>query len=200
MKFSNRTQVLAAIAIAWVWFSLAGCSGKSDDSTVRAESRLGRSGFQARELRAFAVLRIGLRAIPVPFRRKIRSQLSERIHNLDFEAARYTRTRVSGIWIFSARGTTCVARTGDAAMACDSKGHFVSRGLSFAVFEAPSKTVDSLHGFVSVGVAPDWVQTVRLKVGQRNQEVAVHSNTYGLRSNSPIFVEGLEGRGEKRVK
>lgn len=200
LKFSHRAQVLAALSLAVCWLSVTGCSSKHTDSTVRAGSRLDGSSFQARELRAFALLRMNLRVLPVNLRRRIRSHLSGRIRNLDVEAAGYARTSVGGIWIFSAQDTTCVARADDGAVACDSKDNFVDRGLSFAVFEAPEKTMDSLHGFVSVGVAPDWVQTARLKVGRQIRTVAVHNNNYAVRSSAPIFVVGLEGLKGKRIE
>ena len=188
-----------AISIAVCWLALAGCSNKNTD-TGQARTNLRGSGFQAREIRAVALLRTHLSSIPVHLQRKIRSHLSGRVRDLDVEAAKYSQTSVGGVWIISARNATCIARAGDGAVACDSKGHFVSRGLSFAIFDAPNEAVDSVHGFVSVGVAPDWVQTARLKVGRKAREIVVHENTYGLRSSAPILIEGLEGRGGRRVE
>jgi hypothetical protein len=70
-------------------------------------------------------------------------------------------------------------------------GVATSEGVSLGTFSPPSKRVHRLHHFMVLGLVPDGVERIELKIGMRRKTVEVKNNLYSVASDRPIFVRRL---------
>jgi hypothetical protein len=115
-------------------------------------------------------------------------------NDVRFDDTQLVRTGVGDAWMANVGSATCIAQVRMGGVTCDSVANFVKRGLSLGAFKpSPKGRAARPRDFVVIGLAPDWTQTVRMKVGSTTRRIPIRLNAYGLRAAEPITVKRLDG-------
>jgi hypothetical protein len=114
---------------------------------------------------------------------------------LHFDRARHVNTAVGvGIWVVRGNGITCIFEANRGASSCAGDAYVVRQGLELVLGQGtPLPHNRGIPGhFLALGIAPDSVKAVRLKVvGDKSITVPVIKDAYGLRAGAPINREVL---------
>lgn len=101
------------------------------------------------------------------------------------------------IWIatFEPPNAVCLLVSSDGAVACSSASVFRRKGLAIGTFSATDLTeATPPEAFRLLGIAPDSVRMLRVKVGRKVVTRPVRANAYAMTARSPISVLALERR------
>lgn len=96
-----------------------------------------------------------------------------------------------GLWVAGGENLTCIAYNGGRQTACDTATRAARRGLALGIANV-RRPGDRPEGYVVVGLAPDWVQMARVRVGETERRVPVENNAYIVRAKKRIVLERLE--------
>lgn len=153
-----------------------------------------------RMLRNFPIMRGSPERMPLTTAARIRSTIGAPAGSLDLENAQRIQTAAgSSIWIVNGKGSiTCLVQGHHGYFGCTTTADFAAHGLSIGMAEPSKKEGGPPRGFHVLGAAPDWVNVVKVRVGNGTpRNVAVRGGTYVTGpADVPIFVVGLcEGVG-----
>lgn len=161
----------------------------------KVESR----GVLQRDARwAFRFMRGPSEPVPPHIRTRVRATLGMSSGELRMTRAQYARTSGGGIWVARGNGVLCLIQAGKGAVTCDSSSAAADHGLSLALFSAPRHPSELPRHFLVLGIVPDWVALVVLRIGKSTpRAIIARENTYALRAGAPIFLEALCTRSGK---
>lgn len=118
-------------------------------------------------------------------------------HRTDIELGRsqYVPFGKVGVWIVGGQRVMCVAQSGQGAIGCEPSAEFSEHGIAVGSFEPPTHAGGSPREFRIAGVMPDWVESIRVQVGDDPvRSVTVRSNAFMVESDKSIRVMGLTSR------
>jgi hypothetical protein len=111
------------------------------------------------------------------------------------EGGHLIHTRGGDVWIIpgDSRGLPliCLAYSGTGAISCAPSRQVVRFGIGIGIVANADHPNQLAPDFMTIGIAPDWVDAVRVRYGDTVRRLSVHSNTYAMRARAPIVVEGL---------
>ena len=146
----------------------------------------------ASHLNAFAALK-HKQPIPSDSRRRMRVSLGPQLGQLGIWLRRgyFLNTSIgTRIWVTMGHEIVCIFNGRSFAVACDTSYNTAKYGL--VSVSGPSPAAFKHPPVEAVGIAPDGIRSVRLGVlGKPDHLVPVISNTFGLRTHSPIQVKGV---------
>lgn len=150
---------------------------------------------------AYAVLHSSPEPVPARMAAHIEKTLGAPPGSFQIEEAQYASTRGGSVWVLiGSRNIMCLVQAGRGALICAPASIAVRRGLSIGLFAVPRRPGQRPHNYLLLGIAPDWVRNVQLRVANAAQSVAVRRNTYALRANAPILIERFCGVAHQRCK
>ena len=195
---------LSALAIAAVWLIAGrGATEESDSSALSRHTTmatrwkaLADQGVREKPVFKtwpFAAFRGPSRAMPTDRREASASTLGEPDPlGLDFDQARYAMSRARvGLWMVPGRGVTCLIKGGIVAATCDTTSNTERKGLSLEVFKPGPPPKRRPTHFLALGVVPNGVKGLRVRVGKRTSVISVSDNTYSMRAEVPIQIVSL---------
>jgi hypothetical protein len=100
------------------------------------------------------------------------------------------------LWIVSGdvmgQSTMCLVQAGPGAMSCAPSAEFVHVGIALGTVNDPDHPNASDLGFLTIGIAPNWVNAVKVRIaGRPDQMIPVVQDVYSARAGAPIVVVGL---------
>lgn len=145
-----------------------------------------------RQRQNFLILRSPYEQVPANIRTHISRTTGAPESSVDLETGQHIQEAGRDIWIVNARPATCMVEGSDGGVACAPAFDFAMRGLSLGTAMPPSRPDGPPQGFHLLGIAPDWMQAVQVKIGRRKtRSISVQGNAYGMRSAAPIFLVGF---------
>ena len=114
--------------------------------------------------------------------------------SMDIEHAHLLRTELGALWVVIGDETTCLVQAGDGALSCFPTATALHTGVTLGTSDSGARP-SSPHRFLSLGIAPDWVKTVRMRVGNSIHVVPVVRNSYAAQANVPVLVQAMCGAG-----
>lgn len=166
------------------------------DQTGRSQAHV----FAAQRA-SYAVFRSPAETPPSAVLARLSDVLEVPRRTLDATSAQLLRSPLGGLWIVNGRqGVTCIVQAEGLGLTCSATRDFLRRGLSLGVFAAPPSEQVLPESFLLLGVAPDWVRGVNLRIGALSQTQPVVNNIYARRAAVPVMVAGLEGEEGKRSR
>lgn len=189
----NRSRILpGALAVLLSLFALALLldGGDSDRAEPSKPHRVvpGRSQLEGYEI----LRRTEGSRIPAGLKAALLTALDGRPAGLEFDRAVPVSTPEGRLWMVAGADITCIVQEEEKALSCDASDAVVEDGLVIGVFEPPRRPGERPTNFLVLGVVPDPVERVRLKVGERRRTIPVWGNAYSVRADRPITVEGFE--------
>ncbi len=224
MKMFRALLVAGGVAAACLWLML----GDGDGSNVSAGAAKGAAtraspmwrnlrsqaaagalatGTRLSELRTFSVMRGAPEPMPAGTDLHIRSTVGAPSGSFELEDAQRLHTSDGSLTIVngkgSGRGITCIVQGSRGYVGCTTTAEFAVHGLALGIAKSPGVPGGHPREFYVLGVAPDWVKSVELRIGAgRTQNVPVRGNAYTTGpAKAPVFVERFcrsDGGGCKR--
>jgi hypothetical protein len=112
---------------------------------------------------------------------------------LGFDHAQLITTKHGNFWLTAGHGLVCAFQTRTFALSCDAVVTVLKRGLFLGTVERPDAYASQRQHFLMIGIVPDGVRRVRLRVGARfPQWVSVQNNTVSADAHEPIIVRALD--------
>jgi hypothetical protein len=128
-----------------------------------------------------------------------RMSLSTRMHinetigappdGLDPNSAQHVDTPSGGIWVVSGKYITCMLQGNLGSLACDTSAAFSRQGLALGTAKPPKRDGGSPRDFQVLGIAPVWVRSVQVQIGDHARAVAAQDGMYTRRANVPIIIK-----------
>lgn len=193
-KCQTRSEMTAGkmlhlrIAPLVIVLLMAAMSGCADSGT----SPSGDARLRELALRAdFAILDHDPRPMPPKLDSRLASTMEHEFHEtLRPTATWFAPTAHGGAWIAVASNHLCLISNPDGALACAGIGSARARGLAVGSFDPPaSKT--AARNYSVLGVAPDRVAAITLRIGTRRSVVLPKKNVYSVHAQRPIEIEGF---------
>lgn len=102
-------------------------------------------------------------------------------------------TNHGNVWAVTGSDLTCLLEaTSHGALACNATIHAARRGLALGLVRMSGRGRHKKRVYVLIGIAPDWVDSVQVRVGPRRQtSLPVQGNSYAMRAAVPILVQRL---------
>lgn len=148
-------------------------------------------GFGPAERHAFSVLHGPTRRVPLALQNHLRRARNQRIRSIWLNVARYVPVD-AGLWVANGRGETCIIQAHGGAVSCVSRATLIETGVALGVVKLGPPPDHKPQEFGVVGLVPNGVKTVVVKVGKKRRLLAVRNNSYSLRASFPIEVTRLE--------
>ncbi|HKT84144.1 MAG TPA: hypothetical protein VJQ84_09950, partial [Solirubrobacterales bacterium] len=93
---------------------------------------------------------------------------------------------------------TCAVKAGSGAVSCLPTTISARAGITLGLDTRATNEGTSPRGFLLIGVAPDWVKTVGVRIsGGPNRTLPVKHNVYSMRAAAPILAEEYCGRSPR---
>lgn len=160
----------------------------------RAWNQLARVG--QREVRSiylrqwpFAAVVQAPEGMPFSVQKKARGVLGGgRPLGLDFNAAKYVTTQNDiRLWVVLGKGVACMFRELHMAASCTTRAQAFRHGIVLQTYQL-NKVGGEPTTFTAIGIAPDGVRAISMRVGDRRMKVPVVNNTYWAEASKPISV------------
>lgn len=120
--------------------------------------------------------------------------------NLWFEKARrVTAPNTDDLWLIPGSDVLCLFQAIPAAAACKTTAQAYRDGLVLQLYRLHSVGDGRPTRFTSVGVIPDGVKRIPVKIGRHWAFVPVAHNVFSLASSQPIGVPSLSMAKAKRL-
>jgi hypothetical protein len=184
----GAAMALGALALAagGLWYAVIRPDGDSTADSV--------GGGQRAQRRNFEILRGAGEKAPAGVLASIRQGLGRSHGAFHPDSAHFVHAADESLWIVSGdvmgQSTMCLVQAGPGAMSCAPSPESVQVGIALGTVNNPDHPNASDFGFLTIGIAPDWVRAVKVRVaGRPNQMIPVVHNTYSMRANAPILVE-----------
>lgn len=105
----------------------------------------------------------------------------------------YLVTRQGNAWAVTGADLTCVVEAAPlGALACNTTVRAARRGLALGLVRMTRRGHHGRRDYVLIGIAPDWVDSVQVRVGPRRQtSLPVHNNSYAMNAPVPVLVKRL---------
>lgn len=123
----------------------------------------------------------------------------------DFRVTGAHSAPTPGGWIWVVTGevggesVTCAVKAGSGAVSCLPTALTTRAGLALGIDTRREESSTAPRGFLLIGIAPDWVERVRVGVAEGGARVLpVKHNVYSTRAGSPVVVEGYCRDGVRR--
>jgi hypothetical protein len=150
---------------------------------------------EQRELRAFSVMRGSSERMPVGTVAHLRSTVGAPPGSFDLRDTQRAHTAHGNLSIVNGqgkgRGVTCIVQRVHGYVGCTTTADFVEHGLALGIAKSPAAFGGNPRSFYVLGVAPDWVKSVEVKMGANARlSVPVRGNAYTTPPASvPVLVE-----------
>jgi hypothetical protein len=182
-----------ALVLVGLWYLISRSDDSADSSPQGGRSRVAQLG-------AYRALRGPEEKAPSYVEASIRQGLGKSHGSFRAESSHLVHTTAGGIWVVTGRvsggSVGCVVQASRAAVSCAPAVEMARNGLALGIVKHPSRPP---HTFLVLGIAPDWVRTVRAKIGAGTdaaiRAVAVRGNAYAMSAHVPILIEGFCGAG-----
>ncbi len=220
-RTSQFTRVaLIGLSVACVWYALVssgqgepGGSPGAENGVVaipssiwsalerRAKAGPSQAATRRRQLRNFSIMRSAPERMPPSTGRHIESITGVPPSSLDLGSAQYAYSASGGIWLVNGRKITCMVQGRRGSLACATTADFAARGLVLGTAKAPKKDGGPPRSFRVLGIAPNWVDLVQVRIGIRKaRSIPVVDHVYALHASVPIFVERFCGRPDQSCR
>jgi hypothetical protein len=163
---------------------LVGCGAGSSTQQSRPSPT---HPFSVEQRQAFTVLRGTTRPVPSILRRHLRRARNSEVRTLWLDTAIYVPTH-SGLWIVNGHNMTCIVQTHGGAVSCEPRITVLREGVSLGTVRLGPPPRRAAREFTVVGIVPNGIARVELKVGGETRNVAVHDNAFSLSAAVPIVV------------
>jgi hypothetical protein len=170
---------------------LAIASGYRLNHTSRAAEAGERQVRYATMGKNFGLFESKPEALPGPVRSRLSRLLKEPNEPFNPSQVQRSQSNAGIVWTFVVGDQVCLAQGAHGAAACVAMDIAISEGVSVGTFSPPSKRIHKPHGFLVLGLAPDGVGRVELKIGERRRTTVVKGNLYSVSSNQSIFIRRL---------
>jgi hypothetical protein len=128
--------------------------------------------------------------VPEALRRLAKEVLGEPEDlGLSFAAAR--RAVTSGhisLWVVPGRGVLCMFRHPDMAVSCRPVSKAYRQGIALQIYKLGKAKSGPPESFMAIGVVPDGISGVRMRLGNRRTTAPVVANTFQVEARRPIKV------------
>jgi hypothetical protein len=196
-RFAPRAFLLMIVAVACICGGLWYLSRADHNSSSARRGLSGRDPLPATHSKTQGVEGLHLTQsppvrLPAAVRNQIVSALGPRSAAVRPFRTQHIATPQGDLWLVDGREQSCLIEGGKGGITCASN-HLVRRyGLAVGIGDAPTQPGGKPHNFLLLGIAPDSIHRVLLKIGAGTQEVPVRHNVYTHRANVPIVISRLE--------
>jgi hypothetical protein len=139
--------------------------------------------------------------MPRAVRQKAEEVLGAPQHlNLQFRRAMHVMAPNNAVlWVVPGDGILCLFQTVPVAAACKPTGQAYRDGLVLQLYKLSSPRTSRSTRFTSLGIIPDGVKQIPVKIGRRWTTAPVEHNVFFIASTRPIGVPPLSVARTKRV-
>jgi hypothetical protein len=163
---------------------LFGCAG-SQTQTVEPPSKAGVGSVAGN----FGLLQSPVERLPAGEHARLRSLLSRGPDAFRPKLIQRVRTSAGSLWVFLHSGELCIAQSDRGAVACSSQSKAIAEGILVGAFTPPTARMPRPHKFVLLGLLPDDMRGVVIKLGAERRAVTVQHNVVLARDpDQPILV------------
>jgi hypothetical protein len=114
------------------------------------------------------------------------------ILHLSFDRSYLAQMPIGGaLWIVEGSGVICAFRDQLGTSTCQTNVQARKHGLLLEVFRPSRKPEGRPTHFLALGIAPNWVRSVAVKVGHIRRTIPVISHRYALTAKRPIEITQL---------
>lgn len=154
---------------------------------VRVGQREGRSGYLPQWPFTAVVPAPG--GMPFSLQKKARTVLGGGGPlGLDFSSAKYVTTQNHlRLWVVLGKGVACMFRQLHLAASCTTRSQAFRHGIVLQIYKL-NRVGGEPTTFTAIGIAPDGVQAISMRAGDRRMKVPVVNNTYWAEASKPISV------------
>jgi hypothetical protein len=165
--------------------------GYSFKVTRRAEEAGAPRGTSTTIEKSFRLFDSTPEMLPVSVRARLSRILKK--PGTPFTPSPVQRSHTNGgiVWAFVVGDQVCLTQGTHGASVCVAKDVAISEGVSLGTFSPPSQRIPRPHNFLLLGLVPDGVGRVELKIGRRRERAGVKNNLYSVSGDKPIFVRRL---------
>lgn len=212
MRSKLAAICLFAVGVAWVW---SACAHEDDSSPREAPpSRPRPAGANeaiAKDVaegwgelhRAFPFAKSPTESLPARAVVHLQATLGTPANGLLLGHAQQINSPSGSVWVIPGKRNSeklvCVLQGIEGYIGCTSLLKFAARGLALGMAKPSRLKGEPPQDFRVLGVAPDWVEVVRVNVGTDGlRDVPVRSGVYGHRAAAPILIERFCSR-DRRV-
>jgi hypothetical protein len=213
-----KVSALGLVAASFFW-SCSACGLQSTESSntgagampktsamwnamsADAAGRRDQLSTQRRFRREFFIARSPTELLPKPVDQYLRATLGAPPGSFALGTAQHVRSLSGEIWVIHGKrkgsGITCIVQGADGYVGCTSSSDFAARGLALGMARPSRQGSNRPQDFQLMGIAPDWVKTVQVRVGSRTVwAIPVRGSIYSLRAKAPMFVERFCNRDQ----
>jgi hypothetical protein len=175
---------------------LAGSGSAQDTPWQRMTSKMRNAHIPPLGQKALASRFAPLRTRPEPMssaaQRRALGAVGAPPGALALDDAQLIETEQGNLWLTAGDGLVCAFETRTYALSCDLVATVLKRGLFLGTVERPAAYASNRQRFLMIGVVPDGVRSVRLRVGAgSSQRVAVRNNAVSADAREPIIIQAL---------
>lgn len=185
-SFMKLLETVGAVLLS---LAIVGCGQRHDSSEqIPPSKETGASNAKAH----FSLLSTPQEELPEALQAHL-AQLLMRKQPDQFRPLLVQRSRTAHgtAWTFVNDSAICLAQGGFGSVACSRWAPAKKDGVVLGTFTPPSGRFKQPHDFLVLGLVPNGVVQVALRVGRRHRVVAVSHNLFTATSDVPILVARL---------
>lgn len=141
--------------------------------------------------KSFRLFQSNAEALPDSVRSRLARLLTEPNEPFNPSEVQRSHTKAGIVWAFVVGDQVCLAQGSHGASACVAMSIATSEGVSLGTFSPPSKRIHRPHHFMVLGLVPDGIGRIELRIGKQRKTAAVKNNLYSASADQPIFVRRL---------
>lgn len=103
-------------------------------------------------------------------------------------AARPPDRAAASLWVVPGNGVICLVKVPSVAAACTTSSRAYHHGIVLQTYKLGPKPARRPLKFVSLGIVPDGVRTVPIKIASHWRTITVVDNTFGIEARQPIGI------------
>jgi hypothetical protein len=133
------------------------------------------------QLKNFSLMRGPSEPMPQRVGTHVTATMGAPSDSLDLSHAQVAPIRNGHIWIVSSRDltVTCILQGNLGSLSCDTASTVAARGLVLGLAKPPQREGQTTHNFYALGIVPDWVKVVKVRLGDKGKRnVIVSGNTF----------------------
>jgi hypothetical protein len=91
------------------------------------------------------------------------------------------------LWVVPGRGVVCTFKPRPMAAACATRKQAIQHGLLLGTY-TPDPRTKQPESYLSIGLVPDTVRSVTIRVGGATRRIRAHRGVFLVRSQAPVTV------------